>query len=1769
MKPDSSNRATSRFSSIPLAFAAALALALPLQALAAGVELATVPMATSTTSTVKPNLMFVLDDSGSMYADYLPDDVSAYANKYGFNSPQCNGNTYNPSITYTPPVNSTGAPLNATPTTFAAAYRDGYNPKTYGSVNLSTGFMGGTGIGSSSGVLKAGPAFYYSYSGTQTTAALKNYSNSSSTFYQECNSNIGSSPGSSVFTKVRLAAIPTTTITIGGTPGATITVTTPSVTQSKFSSVQVSGAGGGEIMSGTTGVSNSASTSASRIATNINACTASTTGSCTVAGYSATTNGSIVTVVGPAASGATLTVTLSGGNATTAVTAFPAITSTTVSSITVNSIELLQATTGSQGSFNSMASAINTQINARTATSGFSSTVSNNIVTVTGPISASLFTPSISASGGNMAFLSPAFPENTPAKLLNFANWYSYYSNRMMMMKTGAGLAFNNVSDKFRVGFITMNNTVSPGIVEVNTFDAAQRGKWFNALYAARPSGSTPLREILSKVGQYYAHKFGAVTSYKATITVGVSGTTGVDGITVGGTEIMNDGTDDFDTTSALAAAIADQINRKVITDYGASVSGSVITITGIASSFGKTIVVTKNGGMSFTIGNFAASTSTSTLNGIAPADPIEYSCQQNFTILSTDGYWNGATTYSLSGGTVGQVDGFAKRPYNDGAQENDTVQITYTRNSWTSVNCALGQTPVGGKRAQRQPQKASCTKMVPLGTSPTGTESCTPASLSWVSNGAATFGGCDATNPAVIPAPNPTTIVEIDRVVTVGASGGYADTLSDVALYYYQTDLRNNSLGNCSGALGTNVCENNVFISGKDNNLQQHMTTFTLGLGVQGKMVYSTSYLTDTTGDFVAVKLGSTTDLTPKSTLLVTGTGSTVVNSITVNGVTITSGASTASTSTSTVAANIAAKISAGGFTATASGATVTITAPASALDQPLVISQTGSMVLSASTVAKVCSWQSAGTVCNWPPPFGGTSSTVDDLWHTAVNGRGAYFSATDPESLASALANALTSINSKIGTAAAAATSTLNPVAGNNQAFVASYTTQTWAGNLEARGINTSTGVVNQNASWCVENVTASSCLAPGVVTADSSGDVTAYFCVTPSSVTCAGGDLDGTDCRIPISTNCVGTMNAKVTDTSDTRTIYTAAHNSTVNDVPIGSSGVAITNGTALVPFNTAFRSVNPTYFDATVAAGLSQWPPASDTSSGAVYFRANAHGDNLLKFLRGQHGHEVSRNSVASTDQWYRNRESVLGDALESQPAFIGAPIFSYPYPGYSEYLTAQASRAGTVYMGTNDGMMHAFAANTGIELWAYIPSMIIPNMWKLADQQYKDKHTNYVNGSPTTTDVCTLRCSNVFTSGSPNTSPVWKTIMVSGLNGGGRGFIALDITDPTTPSLLWEFSVPTANGGIGTVRDADLGYTFGQPVVTQKSDGTWVVLVTSGYDNGTDSPTRVSGNFVANSPAGTGQGYLYVLNAGTGAIISKISTGAGTADTPSGLAKIAGYNAEPGGNKVSYVYGGDLLGNLWRFDINASTAAGLGSGNIGNGSVLKFATLFSDSAATLPQPVMTTPILGTIVGKRVIFIGTGKYLEIPDLSNTQKMTQYGIKDDDATTTFVNPRTSLVQQFLIPNPDGTATRLVGTAATSTSSGTNPVDFGTGRGWFTDLPDSRERINIDAKLVLGTLIVPSIVPSSTSCSPGGSGWLNFLDYTTGASVNNVLAGVKYDSTIVGVNVLFIGGNPVVEVVTSTDPTPTKDEIVQFKASSTGFSGKRVSWRELIPAD
>src|SRR5262249_55620382 len=183
--------------------------------------------------------------------------------------------------------------------------------------------------------------------------------------------------------------------------------------------------------------------------------------------------------------------------------------------------------------------------------------------------------------------------------------------------------------------------------------------------------------------------------------------------------------------------------------------------------------------------------------------------------------------------------------------------------------------------------------------------------------------------------------------------------------------------------------------------------------------------------------------------------------------------------------------------------------------------------------------------------------------------------------------------------------------------------------------------------------------------------------------------------------------------------------------------------------------------------------------------------------------------------------------------------------------------------------------------------------VAPGMWQLADRGYASKHKYFVDGSPVSMDVY---------DGSG-----WRTVLVAGLNAGGRGYYAVDITNPTAPKALWEIC---SDSRLWSISDKNMGYSFGNPVITKlASDGTWVVLVTSGYNN--VSP-------------GDGHGYLYVIDVIKGTILQKIDTGVGSGTDPSGLGKITPWIENLlNDNTTAYVYGGGFEGKNWKLHMTHS------------------------------------------------------------------------------------------------------------------------------------------------------------------------------------------------------------------------------------------------------
>ncbi len=472
-----------------------------------------------------------------------------------------------------------------------------------------------------------------------------------------------------------------------------------------------------------------------------------------------------------------------------------------------------------------------------------------------------------------------------------------------------------------------------------------------------------------------------------------------------------------------------------------------------------------------------------------------------------------------------------------------------------------------------------------------------------------------------------------------------------------------------------------------------------------------------------------------------------------------------------------------------------------------------------------------------------------------------------------------------------------------------------------------------------------------------------------------------------------------------------------------------------------------------------------------------------GAQRLDYLRGDSSLEQRNGGT------FRNRSSELGDIVDSAPAYVGAPAFRYPdsleSAPYSAFAAAQASRVPALYVGANDGMLHAFRADTGQELFAYLPGAVFANLAQLSDPAYS--HHYFVDGSPTTGDA--------FYGGS------WHTVLASGLNAGGQGVFALDITQPDAyressgaSPLLWEFT---------DAQDADLGDTFSRPSIVRMHNGRWAAVFGNGYNN-----TAPDGH-----ASTTGDAVLYVVDLASGALLAKIDTGVGMAQDPTGggrpngLATAALVDVDGDGN-VDYGYAGDLFGNLWKFDFTDADPA---NWKVAYGAGSAPAPLFvARDASGGAQPITTKPAVsrGPAGQGLIVLFGTGKYLEPGDtlLANLSTQSLYGIIDNMTGTDAdqVSGRPVLTQQQITRE-----TTLSGGAAPVSVRVTTANLLGSNRGWYLDLISPAgfqgEMLISDPQLSDGQVIFTTFIPSSDPCSAGGRSWLMTLDLFDGAHLDH----------------------------------------------------------------
>ncbi len=1360
--------------------------------LAGNTDLATAPLETSTSSLVKPNILFVLDDSGSMSWDFMPDWVANASTDDLLRNSSYNGVYYNPAFTYTPPLNYDNATSRVSMTAaqtsnWTKVPFDGFNVQTASATgaNLFTDSYSGStqDLTSTSATWAAKhytfvPGEFCSTPKLKTCVAQSAKSDAypypallrwcSDSTLSNCQANrIDLAPtGGSTYL---FARYPGQVVTAANSARATVKLTVNFLATGTVTNVTVNGV---SILPANAS-STSSSGLAQAVATAINQCTTAITGRCGVAGYNASTSSNTLTIFAPASLGAftaTPVYTISGGS-TSAVTAF----SGGVTGVSVPGSNILTTITSSNNSYPYPGST--TKASSRTDCAGSTCTYAE--------------------------------------EMTNFANWWAYYRTRMQMTKSAASIAFAALDNKYRLGYMSINNNTGSDFLNLGDIDTAagqsgQKGQWYTKFTSAKPNSSTPLRVALSTAGRYYAGKF--------------------------------------------------------------------------------------NG---------------SKVNGVNATDPMQYACQRNYTILSTDGYWNETTTPTqIDGSTaVGDVD-----------SNTATVARPYLDSSKT------------------------------------------------------------------------------------------ANSLADVAYYYYNTDIRDQTkFSNQNGALGTDVSSNNVA------DQQQRMYTSTVGLGASGYMLYQSNYASAKSGDYYDVASGTATSAT--------------------------------------------------------------------------------------TATAGVCSWQVSGN-CNWPAPASNKQTTIDDLWHAAVNGRGAFYSATNPNELKTGLNSFLLNVQKATANAAAATTSNPNVSSGDNYVFKSTFQSVTWFGELSRFTIDTGTGALSSTADWSQSGTT--------------------------------------------VATQATATAKAVYTTPLLDQVAHTARNIYTFDPSNVVSTLLPFKWDSLTTSMQALFSVPAINGMSQMCASGSNCLPTSAQVNSTTAGTTNGAGGINLVNFLRGDRS-----NEGPDTNTYYFQRTHVLGDIVDSQAVYVKSPQFNYADNGYSEFRANNATRQGMIYVGANDGMLHAFKATDGSESWAYIPSMLLPKLYKLADKNYASNHTFYVNATP--------RQGDVYYDGA------WHTILVGGLGGGGRGFFALDVSTPSTPKVLWEFTHDTSKG-TGYIKDADMGYSYGTPLISKLTDGTWVVIVSSGYNN--VSP-------------GSGRGIVWVLNAKTGVVIKKIDTGFGTGDTtttpvsgcsagpcPAGLAKLSAYVASSDtDNRSLRVYGGDLYGNLWRIDLSSLTASG------GDAPVQLLAVL--KDANGKRQPITARPEVGNVNSLPVIYVGTGAYLGVPDL-NTNVQSIYAVKDPltvgSATSAIYNsPRTDLCDSSTKTDCFVKQT-LVDTAGkrTATSTVDYSVDFATMNGWFADLPETGERMNNDPDLQLGTLAFTSNIPSSSdACSIGGSSYINFLDYKTGLNiatadrVGTLLSNGTSTALASAATLVRLPNGKVIAITNLSDGTSVTTEA---PTAATNQRTRRVSWRELL---
>ncbi|PIL45841.1 hypothetical protein CR105_07220 [Massilia eurypsychrophila] len=514
------------------------------------------------------------------------------------------------------------------------------------------------------------------------------------------------------------------------------------------------------------------------------------------------------------------------------------------------------------------------------------------------------------------------------------------------------------------------------------------------------------------------------------------------------------------------------------------------------------------------------------------------------------------------------------------------------------------------------------------------------------------------------------------------------------------------------------------------------------------------------------------------------------------------------------------------------------------------------------------------------------------------------------------------------------------------------------------------------------------------------------------------------------------------------SGTAKIYSIDYNSNdwsgnLHSYPVTSAG-AIDNvddwGTGGASAQVKAQSVAGTRYIVTMKDGLGipfQWADLS-TAQRSLLDPAKTTpattASPLVDYVRGS----ASNEGTGAGE--FRPRAYGLGDMIHSTPV----------------YWNDGVNR--TVFVGANDGMLHAIDAATGQERFAYIPSVLIGRLGALASQPYV--HQYYVDGRM---DV------KKFTTGS-GASATSRTILTGTLGAGGKALFGLDVTNAAAASealaaakVLWE--ITPASTGFG-----DLGDTYSAPTLLTMPDAT-------------NTPALVVGNGYNNTGT-TGHAVLYLVNATTGALIHAFDTGSGSIASPNGLSSPSLWDTNNDGKKDT-AYAGDIDGHVWKFTLTAPYTAS---------SVTR---VYTNTAGAQHAITMAPGLSAHPLGGVMVTFVTGRMFTAADATNTERHFAYGIWDGAPAAN----DTLLTQTLVEATYTGVTPNIRVRVATTDAPNWTP-GVGHHKGWKTELPAGGERVVGDGAFVTGSVFQfmstnPTINPNLV---PPGENWWMQLNVLTG---------------------------------------------------------------------